>query len=148
MDYTQLASELIGIQTAFDRLPVSAELKGVYCGEYLALSFLSERGGAAHPKELSSFMRVSTARIAAILRHLEEKDWVRRRPDERDERKVVVKLTAEGRALVGIKREEAIEDMRRLLMALEPAEAAEYVRLRRKLVSAALDLAKNEEGTI
>lgn len=147
MDYTQLASELIGIQTDFNRLPVSTELMGIYCGEYLALSFLAQRGGAAHPKELSGFMRVSTARIAALLRHLEEKDWVHRSPDKRDERKVVVKLTAAGRALIGSKHAEAIEDMRKLLMALEPEEAVEYVRLRRKLVAAAIDPAGNEEGT-
>lgn len=137
MDYTLLADELIDLQTAFNHLPVGEALTELYCGEYLALSFLAGRGGAAHPKELSGFMCVSSARIAALLRHLEEKGWVRRKPDRTDERKVVVRLTKVGGALIGAKHAEAVAEVCRLLGALEPDEAAEYVRLRRKLVAAA-----------
>ena len=65
-------------------------------GELFVLNYLDHREGEVHPKELSEKMAVSTARIARLLNHMEEKSLVTRLPDPGDNRQIIVQLTPDG----------------------------------------------------
>ena len=76
----------------------------------------------------------SSARIAALLKHLEAKGWIVRTPDADDERRVDVVLTEAGAACIRERLSAVLDEVSGLLSALSPEEAAEYVRLQRKLL--------------
>ena len=103
-------------------------------GEYFVLHFLLRHGGTAGPSELSRSLYASSARIAALLKHLEAKGWIVRTPDADDERRVDVVLTEAGAACIRERLSAVLDEVSVLLSALSPEEAAEYVRLQRKLL--------------
>ena len=143
MDYPALAQELLSLRNDFDHLPIGAALADMSGGEFFALSLLLGRGRSL-PSELGRAMHVSSARVAALLRHLEQKQWVRRQRSPGDERKHPVELTEAGRAAITRRRAEAIARIAALLEALGPEDAQEYIRLRRRLLAAGR-LAASEE---
>lgn len=138
MDYSKLAGELISLRAMFSHLPIGIELSEISEGEYFALSLLLTDASTAHPSELSRAMNVSTARIAALLKHLESKGWIIRTPDISDERKVTITLTEAGKALIIEKREKILIALCKLLEALGPEDSFEYIRLQKKLLYAAI----------
>ena len=81
-------------------------------------------------------MGVSSARIAALLKHLEQKGWISRSADEHDERRVNVLLTDAGRELINSRRRDAIERVSAALRELGEEDAHEYVRLQQKMLDA------------
>lgn len=81
-------------------------------------------------------MGVSSARIAALLKHLEQKGWISRSADEHDERRVNVSLTDAGRELINSRRRDAIERVSAALRELGEEDAHEYVRLQQKMLDA------------
>lgn len=85
------------------------------------------------PTELARYFSLSTARVAAILNHLEKKGYIRRIHDTEDRRKVYVSPTEEGIGVAGEKMEELHSKARSLLEALGPEDAREYVRLTGKV---------------
>ena len=113
MDYSALAAELLSFRTALHHLPAVRGLDEMSGGEYFVLHFLLRHGGTAGPSELSRSLYASSARIAALLKHLEAKGWIVRTPD----------------ACSAV-----LDEVSGLLSALSPEEAAEYVRLQRKLL--------------
>lgn len=135
MDYPALAQELLALHSDFDHLPIGTALADVSGGEFSALSYLLDRGTML-PSELGRAMHVTSARVAALLRHLEQKQWVRRLHAPEDERKHPVELTETGRAMIQQRRAMAIARAAALLEALGPEDAQEYIRLRRKLLAA------------
>lgn len=133
----EIARELLALQALFAHLPQAAALSEMLHGENLALYHLYCNDTAC-PTQLSQVMHVSTARIAALLRHLEEKGWVARSPAADDERRVRITLTAAGHALVQEKVACAHACICRLLSPLRPAEAQQYFHLQKKLLLAAI----------
>lgn len=73
MDYSALAAELLSFRTALHHLPAIRGLDEMSGGEYFVLHFLLRHGGTAGPSELSRSLYASSARIAALLKHLEAK---------------------------------------------------------------------------
>ena len=96
MDYSALAAELLSFRTALHHLPAVRGLDEMSGGEYFVLHFLLRHGGTAGPSELSRSLYASSARIAALLKHLEAKGWIVRTPDAADVRRVDVVLTEPG----------------------------------------------------
>ena len=118
MDYSALAAELLSFRTALHHLPAVRGLDEMSGGEYFVLHFLY----------------ASSARIAALLKHLEAKGWIVRTPDAADVRRVDVVLTEAGAACIRERLSAVLDEVSVLLSALSPEEAAEYVRLQRKLL--------------
>lgn len=65
---------------------------------------------------------------------LEAKGWIVRTPDAADVRRVDVVLTEDGAACIRERLGAVLDEVSVLLSALSPEEAAEYVRLQRKLL--------------
>ncbi len=139
MDYSQLAEKMLDIRAQLSHLPAGEAVTEASGGEYLALSFLLMKGEKSCPSELRDRMGVTSARIAAMLKHLEQKGWVKRSADPDDERRVIVSLTGDGRAMINEWRSEALGRVAAALGALGEEEAREYVRLQQKLLDAVKD---------
>ena len=134
MDYKEMAEELLKMRSEWSHVAANEELARLTKGECFVLNYLEKRGGTAFPKDLSREMRVSTARIAALLKHMEMKGWVTRAADCQDNRQVIVSLTPAGRAEIEDKREKALEDVARLLEFLGPRDAETLLRIQKKVV--------------
>jgi DNA-binding MarR family transcriptional regulator len=72
------------------------ERLGLSAGELLALAHLSVDGPLG-PTELTHRLHMTTGAMTAMLDRLAERDFVVREPHATDRRRVVVRLTADGR---------------------------------------------------
>ena len=136
MDYFSLAEKMLSVRARLSHLPAGEVVSDACGGEFFALSLLLLRDEPSCPSELSRSMGVSSARIAALLKHLEQKGWIRRCADELDERRVNVSLTEAGRELISERRKEAIGRVAAALRSLGEEDAHEYVRLQQKMLDA------------
>ena len=101
---------------------------------HFVLNYLLTHGSQAHPKELNREMAVSSARIAALLNHMEEKGLVIRKDDATDNRQVIVCLTEKGNALIEEKKAELLQNVIQLLEYLGPEDAQDYIRIQKKII--------------
>lgn len=143
MEEQSPAQEFLALQLCFSHLPGLAPLTEMARGESLALRYLADCGPAC-PTQLSRAMHVSTARIAALVRHLESKGLVLRAREPKDERKIRISLTPAGRALLQARAAQAAACAQQLLAALEPDELQQYLALQRKLLGAATEIAPSQ----
>lgn len=97
MDYFFLAEKMLSVRARLSHLPAGEAVSDACGGEFFALSLLLLDDAPGCPSGLRRSMGVSSARIAALLKHLEQKGWISRSADEHDERRVNVSLT-DGRA--------------------------------------------------
>ena len=100
MDYFSLAEQMLSVRARLSHLPAGEAVSDACGGEFFALSLLLLHDQPSWPSELRRSMGVSSARIAALLKHLEQKGWISRSADEHDERRVNVSLTDAGRELI------------------------------------------------
>ncbi len=129
MEYRELAAELLRLRSEQFKSGVWRQTMRLTQGELLALYYLQGHDGGTHPQELSYELSVSTARIAAMLRDMEEKGWIQRRDDVSDNRHILVTLTDAGRAKISRRREQTLDALAGALRALGPEDAAELIRL-------------------
>ena len=135
MDYTALASQLLTVQANLLQVPVNQQLSKMVKGELFVLNYLLTHEKIIHPKELSEKMSVSTARIASLLNHMEEKNLVIRSSDPDDSRQVVVVLTEAGKKQIHQVRDVVISRAAAMLESLDPEDAKEYIRIQEKIWS-------------
>ena len=96
MCFDKLAEEFIDTEMVLCHIPENQQLIKAIHGEMFVLGYLSEHGKRAYPKELSKALDVSTARIARMLNHMEEKGLIIRQVDGHDMRQKIVILTEKG----------------------------------------------------
>ncbi len=133
MDYQMLAEELLRLRGKILRIPASQKLSKMVQGELFVLSYLKDHDEIVHPKHLSENMAVSTARIARLLKIMEEKGLITRVEDLEDSRQVVVRLTEKGRAAIEPAKEDALRCVSELLEKLGPEDAEAYVRIQKRI---------------
>lgn len=80
-------------------------------------------------------MVVSSARIAALLGRMEEKQLISRTQDPLNNRQVIVTLLPAGQAVIDRIRAEVLAAAARMLERLGPEDAREYLRIQRKILS-------------
>ena len=134
MNYKEMALDLLKTRIDFLLVPVSQKLSNFIKGEYFVLNYLLTHDSQAHPKELNREMAVSSARIAALLNHMEEKGLVIRHDDATDNRQVIVSLTEKGNALIEEKKAELLQNVIQLLEYLGPEDAQNYIRIQKKII--------------
>lgn len=133
MDYTALAHELLSVRTNLIQIPVTQQLSKMMKGELFVLNYLATHEKIIHPKELSEKMSVSTARIASLLNHMEERKLIQRYTDKEDNRQVIVILTDTGRQKILHIREKVIAYAAVMLESLGPEDAQTYIRIQNKI---------------
>ena len=72
------------------------------------LGFLSSSDRAVSAGEISSYMNVSTARVAVLLRKMADKGLIEKNSDPQDGRKVMVSITDKGRSKLKRSRDEIL----------------------------------------
>lgn len=133
MDYHALACELLSVRADLLQVPASQQLSKMVKGEIFVLNYLATHEKIVHPKELSEKMAVSTARIARLLNHMEEKKLIQRYSDQDDSRQVIVVLTEDGRKMIRQIRTEVISYTSAMLENLGPEDAEAYIRIQKKI---------------
>ena len=121
---TDLIEELGGIAQVIGQITLNATR-----GEMAVLHALYTSDGPLTPGAIASSAVLSTARVANILRSLEEKGWVERRHSTRDRRSVEVSLTDSGRVEAEARRGESLRSIAVVLRDLGEDDARELVRL-------------------
>lgn len=134
MCFDKLAEEFIDTEMVLCHIPENQQLIKAIHGEMFVLGYLSAHGKRAYPKELSKALDVSTARIARMLNHMEEKGLIVRQVDGQDMRQKIVILTEKGDSLSVIQHKEAVEAARRILERLGFEDACEFLRIQRKMI--------------
>lgn len=133
MDYLALANELLCVRANLLQVPANQQLSKMVKGELFVLNYLDSHQQIIHPKELSEKLSVSTARIASLLNHMEEKNLIRRSSDPDDCRQIIVQLTDPGREMIRRVRGEALFCVSNMLESLGPEDAEEYIRIHNKI---------------
>ena len=133
MYYEALADELLHIRANLLRVPAHQKLSNMLRGELFVLNYLHEHDTIVHPKELSENLSVSTARIASLLKNMEEKKLIVRTPDPVDSRQIIVHLTSEGEKAIQQYREDVLRYLAEMLESLGPDDAREYIRIQEKI---------------
>lgn len=133
MDYRELAEELLMLRSEQFKSGVWRQTAKLAQGELLALYYLQSHGGEVYPRDLSGALSVSSARIAAMLRDMEEKGWIVRRGAPSDNRHTLVILTDAGRGEMNRRRERTLSSLSDALTTLGPEDSEELIRILKRL---------------
>ena len=98
-------------------------------GEMRLLGCLNAGADGRTAGELSTLLDLSTARIAAMLNNLERKGAITRARDTADRRRVVVRLTEQGRNEVQTSFNEAVACLSEVYRRMGEADTRELLRL-------------------
>lgn len=98
-------------------------------GEMRLLGCLNAGADGRTAGELSTLLDLSTARIAAMLNNLERKGAITRARDTADRRRVVVRLTEQGRNEVQTSLDEAVACLSEVYRRMGEADTRELLRL-------------------
>ena len=98
-------------------------------GEMRLLGCLNAGADGRTAGELSTLLDLSTARIAAMLNNLERKGAITRARDTADRRRVVVRLTEQGRHEVQTSLDEAVACLSEVYRRMGEADTRELLRL-------------------
>lgn len=78
-------------------------------------------------------LHVSTARIAALLKRMEQNGLITRHASQEDARRIVVEITPAGIALVDELREQALQKTELLLDQISSEDLETYIRISHKI---------------
>lgn len=134
MDYYELANQLISLRSKAPQIKIERTISQMGRGEALVINYLSSTKDNIYPKDISKALKLTTARIAAILKNLEKHGIITRTPDPLDNRQTVVKLTDMGLAMASARKEKLIQATARMLEALGEDDAKAYIRIQKKLI--------------
>lgn len=135
MDNALLTRELLDAFNNINRKKVLSEAKFILQGEDLFLVMLSEMGGISTPSKVVEDSEFSPARLSAILKHLESKGYIEKKQDEADKRCTIIQITDKGLDRSNAIRGEMISSALKLTERLGEKDAAELIRLIKKLVT-------------
>lgn len=143
MNYEEQAKAIVDIIPTIKGLHNHESLIKITKGEFNALIFLNNNGGAMMPKQLASATEVSSARMTAIIRGIEEKGFVKREDVEGDRRKVNIVLTEKGKNLIDDIYNKSVKHMANYLEKLGEEDAEHLVKILKKTKDILADYAEN-----
>lgn len=129
MEYQSLAMELCDMQLMFARQMRWTAGNMPVMGEQGVLIYLYCRRDGVSPGELAMQLQLTSGRMANILKLLEQKGYIARRPSPKDRRKVLVLLTGEGRLHIAGIYQQALGRYVKRLQLMGEDDATDLVRL-------------------
>ncbi len=105
---------------------------GISSSEYIYLVTLGEKDGV-NLKALSRELMINQAETTRVMKRLEEKGLVRRKPCEKDGRAVIVRLTGEGRRLLPFIYEKLDLWTNLLSTEMDEDEVNEFIRVLKRM---------------
>lgn len=139
MDYREAAEQLLHSFQQFRKRGHHKKIDGTLRGERFVLLSIFRQGTSVLPGQLSAEMSISSARIARVLKSLEEKGLITRQIDQKDRRQILVNLTSEGTNAAKKHRQTAINMTVKMLRLLGEKDTQELVRITRRLAALAPD---------
>ena len=130
-DYLELGQELFREFGGMHQR-VSRMMDNAMGGEMAIMRALMVAGGTLTPSELADKAWVSNARVANILKALEQKGWIEREHSKEDRRRVIVTITDKGRQDMETKRRNFEDRAATFLEQLGEEDTREMVRLLRR----------------
>lgn len=132
--YEQLAKEFILISNdiyKFQKNKIKLNLRG----EASILIYLNKNDNELNitPGDLSNKLNIKTARVAALLNNLENKNLIRRRVNENDRRKIIIDLTIQGKQKAEELKNVHLNKTSLILEKFGINDAKEVIRLTKKL---------------
>lgn len=111
----------------------SKKLNNSVRGENMALALINKNKGSIYPKDIEKKMGISSARVSKIIKGLEEKKLVIRKPDKEDKRKTLVILTDRGKKFENLRKEKINFILTSMLELLGEEDGADFVRIIEKI---------------
>ena len=108
-------------------------------GSCFVLAYLDQSSGEVMAGDLAKELRVSTARIAVLLKKMEKNGLIARYNSASDARKTVVKITPKGTAYANQVREQLLSKAELLIEKVGKQDLDELIRIFGK-VKVALDI--------
>lgn len=133
-DYTELAGELVNMRGSRPQIRLDRAMSKSVEADIFVLKYVHNHEGDVHPKDLSDGLMVSTARMAVILKRLEQEGLISRIPDGADNRQTIVRISDKGAAIIKRQHDEIMSFIVKMLEALGPEDAREYVRIKKKMM--------------
>lgn len=134
MEDTDLVHEFTEIMHRLQCNPTEIQTRLMTQGELFILSYLEKHNGHALPGELAEAMGVSTARISTALNNMEKKEFILRKADHHDRRRVDVTITPKGSKYIIDKCNELMEQRKKLLNELGNEDAKDFIRILGRIV--------------
>lgn len=133
--YQELANDFINIRREYPHVKFEKEVFTKIKNDIFILSFLQNHDGTAHPKELSEEFMISSARMAVILKQLEEKGSIERKSDPEDSRQTIVQITEKGKDFFETCNARIVSFIAKLFEEIGEADAKELIRINKKMMN-------------
>ncbi len=133
MDYIDLAKQFLESLFTFKKHGHHKKINDCMQGEAMAILYILSQKNIVLPSEISNELKISSARVAAMLNSLESKGYITRQMDKSDRRKILVDLTQEGKELAQKHSEAIAVHAAHMLETLGEHDALELVRIVKKL---------------
>ena len=106
-----------------------SEIEATQRGFGFILGYLERADGEVNAGDLAKKLNVSTARIAALLKRMEQSGLVTRHTSRKDARKTIVEITPAGIALVDEMREQTLGRVELLHERIRKEDLETYIRI-------------------
>lgn len=93
------------------------------------LRYLEESGRAVSAGEISGYMNVSTARVAVILRKMQEKQLIVKLSDPNDARKTMISLSEHGKQFFVEKKEKVLAYFSHVIECIGEERFMEFIEI-------------------
>ena len=110
-----------------------SEIETIQRGFGFILNYLEQADGEVNAGDLSKKLNVSTARIAALLKRMEQNGLITRHASQEDARRIVVEITPAGIVLVDEMREQTLQKIELLLDQISREDLETYIRISRQI---------------
>lgn len=144
MDFAELARELIEPMYLVHREKLVRHINQMSRGEEYVLLLLKDSKDPLFPRDISKIMGITSARVAAILRRLEEKGLVTRKASTTDHRCTKVIITEKGDSVIAAQQDKAVAYLTKVLTQLGQEDAVKYTEIMKKIYHNNNDIERKE----
>lgn len=144
MDFAELARELIEPMYLVHREKLVRHINQMSRGEEYVLLLLKDSKDPLFPRDISKIMGITSARVAAILRRLEEKGLVSRKASTTDHRCTKVIITEKGDSVIAAQQDKAVAYLTKVLTQLGQEDAVKYTEIMKKIYHNNNDIERKE----
>lgn len=109
------------------------EIDATRRGFGFVLNYLEQADKEVYAGDLSKKLNVSTARIAALLKKMEQNGLITRNPSPEDARRTLVEITPTGIDLINEMRSHALRKIELLLNKVSKEDMETYIRISQQI---------------
>lgn len=139
MDYKKIAIEYLETMFQLRKQNCQKQVNESMHGEVFVLFYIYKHSNEVIPGDISNEMGISSARIAAILNSLENKEYIIRKIDKDDRRRIIIDLTETGKTFIESQYKEIIDITTSMLKYLGEKDSNDFIRIMKRLLDYNMD---------